>query len=86
MMLAHVPWLRDDVNPFTSVARRGRAGVVSEVVNLEWKNLQWSSGGSESVQVETPSKCWDQNWLNDLPDWRLKQLPQRSISSQKPQV
>jgi hypothetical protein len=32
MMLAPVPWLREGVNSLTSVARRGRAGVVSEVV------------------------------------------------------
>lgn len=86
MMLAHVPWLREDVNSLTSVARRGRAGLVSEVINLEWKNLQRSSAGPESVQVETPSKCWDQNGLNDLPNWRLIQLPRRSLPSQKPQV
>lgn len=30
---------------------------------FEWKNLPWSSAGPESVQVETPSKCWDQNGL-----------------------
>lgn len=34
MMLAHVPWLREDANSLTSVARRGRAEVASEVVNL----------------------------------------------------
>lgn len=56
MMLAHVPWLREDVNPFTSVARRGRAGVVSEVVRT-YSALIWrprASSGGDTIEVLGP--------------------------------
>lgn len=81
MMLALVPWPSEDENSLTSVARRGRVEVASEVVKHKRRNRkQWSSAGPESVQVETLSKCWKQNGLNDVPNRRLLHVPPRSFS------
>lgn len=79
MMLAHKPWLREDVNTLTSVARRGRAEVVSEVVNL--------SGRSYSGHLQAQSqfrfiKVLGQEWAKLATHSYLKgPFPHRSHTS-----